>query len=84
MKKADSGSSVTYALNSASYPGGALGCCAHGLCLGEVIGERMCRSDGELLSGDLVTLVAPTDHTECLAKRRYRKVFKRVYSTLVL
>ena len=64
MKKADSGSSVTYALNSASYPGGALGCCAHGLCLGEVIGERMCRSDGELLSGDLVTLVAPTDHTE--------------------
>jgi len=32
-----------------------------------------------------VTLIAPTDHTECLAKWHYRKkVFKHVYSTLVL
>jgi len=81
----DGGSSATYVLNSASYPDRALGCCAQGLCLGEVIGERICRSDGELLSGDCDSLVAPTDHTECLAKQHYRKkVFKRVYSTLVL
>jgi len=76
---------MTYALNSASYSDRALGCCAQGLCLGEVIGEHICRSDGELLSGDCDSLVTPTDHTECLAKQHYRKkVFKCVYSTLVL
>jgi len=55
------------------------------LCLGEVIGECICRSDGELLSGDCDSLVAPTDHIECLAKQHYRKkVFKRVYSTTLV
>ena len=44
-----------------------------GLRLGVIICECVCRSDGELLSGDCNFLAIPVHHTEGLSKRGYRQ-----------